>query len=74
MSKEELSNFLYAAEHSYLLRRELKDCQSDSMILALSKKYGYKLSQNDLIENKVSDRIEEWFIKSRIKPIKSSSN
>ena len=72
MSNEELSNFIYAVEHSYLLRQELKTCDNDMMILALSKKYGYKLSQSDLLENQISERIEKWFNTSRIKPIKSA--
>ena len=72
MSKEELSDFLYAVEHSYLLRQELKCCENDMMILALSKKYGYRLNQSDLQENEISERIDNWFDKSRINPIKSA--
>ncbi len=70
MSSEELSNFIFAAEHSHSLRKELKECLSDEMIINLASKYGFALSISDLRSNPISERIDSWFSKSTISPIK----
>ena len=69
MSQDELSNFLYSLEHSFSLRSELKECQNDKMIIKMANKYGFKLSQEDLLENLERERIKLWFKKSHLNQI-----
>ena len=71
MSQEQLSDFIYAAEHSQLIRKELKNCANDKMILDLARKYGYELSFDDLLDISESKQIGDWFVKSKVNPIKA---
>ena len=70
MSFDELSNFIYAIEHSLSLRKEIRSCKSNKMIVSLANRYGYRISENDLIDNSLEQRIDEWFNDSKIRPIK----
>ena len=72
MSREELSNFIYAVEHSFLLRAELRKSLEDQNILNIAKKYGYKITDSDLEESPIKERIGQWFGQSKINPIRIS--
>tara|TARA_Y100001968_G_scaffold267350_1_gene257270 strand:+ start:235 stop:462 length:228 start_codon:yes stop_codon:yes gene_type:complete len=73
MSREDLSGFIHAAEHSGDLRRKLQKCRnSKSRIILLAKDYGFILSDKDFLNNSKEDAICKWFKKSKIDPIKHS--
>lgn len=72
MAREELSNFLLAAEHSLSLRRKLKICSNNQAILDLATSYGFSLTINDLQEDPEAERIISWFENSKIAPIKKN--
>ncbi len=71
MSQEELSNFIYASEHNVSIRSELKACLNKEMIVEIAKKHGYQVHIDDLIEESISVKTYNWFLKSKINPIKS---
>tara|TARA_Y100001968_G_scaffold330170_1_gene381283 strand:+ start:1894 stop:2115 length:222 start_codon:yes stop_codon:yes gene_type:complete len=73
MSREALLNFLHCAEHSLALKRELKKCLNNPQeILKLATNYGFKISLQDFKEDDQANKIEEWFLKSKIDPIKKT--
>ncbi len=69
MSKEELNNFLHATDHSLALRREVRSCEGTSELVKVASKYGFKITNNDLKEDHLAERIEAWFEESVISPI-----
>ncbi len=71
MSYEDLSNFIFAAEHNPSLRKELRTCQSNEMLIDLASKYGYSIRLDDFSKEPIAIRAQEWFQKSKIKPIKT---
>ncbi len=70
MSSEELSDFLYAVEHSLALRQELKNCLDNNMFVEIAKKYGYRIKTRDLAKTSIEKKIDQWFIESKINPIR----
>ena len=73
MSREDLNNFIYAAQHSFSLRKKLKECQEDpSIIIELAKSYGFPITLNDLAEDDEAERIKKWFQTSIISPLKKN--
>ncbi len=70
MSREAFEDFIHAAEHSYYLRNELRNCMDQKELLNLANSLGYSLSQNDLKDDKKLYALEAWFKKSKIPPIK----
>ncbi len=70
MSLEDLSDFIFAIEHSLSLRKEIKECQNNLMLICIAKKYGYQITNNDLTKNSIEERINQWFKESKIDPIK----
>ncbi len=73
MSREDFSLFINALEHSYSLRVALKKCKTNKMILELANKNGFSLTINDLLGNSNSEKAEEWFIKSKLNPLKKNN-
>ncbi len=74
MTREAFSNFVYAAEHSANLRRELKKCIDNDALLSLAANYGFYITAKDLEEDHLADKMKGWFDSSKISPIKKSSN
>ncbi|KGG12276.1 MULTISPECIES: Nif11-like leader peptide family natural product precursor [Prochlorococcus] len=72
MSKEELSDFIYASRRNLSLRTKLMGCRDKEGLLTLASKYGFKINYNDLREDLTSERINEWHLQSKIKPLKNS--
>ena len=70
MTREQLSQFIHAAEHSHTLRQKIKQCKSKENLLELAASYRFSLSMGDLEDDGLPETIEEWFKKSQIPPIK----
>ena len=72
MTREQFQGLLKAAEHNLELRRELKNCDSNTEIPRIASKYGFSVSQNDICDDEECSKLEEWFETSRISPLKKS--
>ena len=70
MTREGLTDFIHSAEHSASLRRKIYRCKTSNELLNLAQDYGFNVSKNDLEEDLVADKIDNWFKVSRINPIK----
>ncbi len=70
MSRQDLNNFIHAAERNAALRKELKDCNDSTKVLDIAAEYGFSITKNDIEQDKEAERINEWFNKSEIKPLK----
>ncbi len=70
MSREDLSNFIKAAERSFTLRKELKNCTDQQKIIKLALDYGFLINPIDLETSSASEELAEWFNISKIPPIK----
>ena len=71
MSREELSNFVNAAEHSLYIKRDLSRIKNSEEIISIAQKYGFKINNIDLEEADFLDSKNDWFSKSKISSIKS---
>ncbi len=73
MSRENFNNFIYAAEHSFSLRKKLKECKDNPHnIVELAKSYGFAITLKDFAEDGEAERIQEWFQTSMISPLKNN--
>ena len=70
MSREDLSDFLHAVEHSQSLRSKLQKCSDLEMLVNLAKTYGFSISSIDIQRDLEEDKVIEWFKKSEISPLK----
>ncbi len=70
MSREELSNFIRAAEHSSALRRKIQACKNNQSLIDLAKEYRFSISLKDFNEDNNLEKINNWFQQSKIRPIK----
>ena len=66
MSREALSAFVHALEHSASLRRQLHGCSNDAEIVSLARSLDFALNRADLIENDQSSNMESWFSRSAL--------
>tara|TARA_B100000073_G_scaffold110489_1_gene89155 strand:+ start:486 stop:713 length:228 start_codon:yes stop_codon:yes gene_type:complete len=66
MSREALSAFVHALEHSASLRRQLHDCTDDAEIVALARSLDFALNRADLVEDDQTTNIESWFNRSAL--------
>ena len=66
MSREALSAFIHALEHSASLRRQLHGCSNDADIVALARSLDFALNRADLIENDQISNMESWFNRSAL--------
>ena len=66
MSREALSAFVHALEHSASLRRQLHGCSNDADIVSLARSLDFALNRADLIENDQSSNMESWFSRSAL--------
>ena len=66
MSREALSAFIHALEHSASLRRQLHGCSNDADIVSLARSLDFALNRADLIENDQSSNMESWFSRSAL--------
>ena len=71
MSRESLRNLINAAEHSLWLRKELFNCKNYSELIIFANKNGFEIKEDDLIEESNAEKIEIWFNKSKISPLRS---
>lgn len=72
MSREELKNFVTAAERSQIIKRELLGHENFEEIVSIANKYGFKITEQDFKEDTISALTEEWFTKTKIFPIKKT--
>ena len=70
MSRQGLKDFLYAVEHSYLLRTKLKACLDRDKILELATDYGFCITTKDLKEDEHAKRVQRYFKLNQIPPLK----
>ena len=68
MSREGLSDFIHASEHSASLRRELAKCNNNESLIKLAHCYGFLITQEDLKREDELSKIEAWFRTSKISP------
>ena len=66
MSREALSAFVHALEHSASLRRQLQGCSNDADIVALARNLDFALNRADLIEDGQTSAMEIWFSRSAL--------
>ena len=66
MSREALSAFVHALEHSESLRRQLHGCSDDAEIVALARSLDFALNRADLIEDGQTSAMESWFSRSAL--------
>ncbi|MFL0777742.1 MAG: Nif11-like leader peptide family natural product precursor [Prochlorococcus sp.] len=70
MSRQDVLDFLHAAEHSASLRRELRQCSDQQSLLEVARRYGFSIKPEDLQNDSESERIETWFEASKISPVR----
>ena len=71
MSRNDLNNFLHAAEHSLSLREAIDNCNENAKkILQVAKEYGFNITLNDLQEDSRAEEINKWFTSSKINPLR----
>ena len=70
MSREDLNNFIYAAERNFQLRAQLKKCGTLSRFQEIAIEYGFSISSKDIDEDVTSENIGKWFQNSRVAPIR----
>ena len=66
MSREALSGFVHALEHSASLRRQLHGCSDDAEIVSLARSLDFALERADLIEDDQTSKMESWFNRSAL--------
>jgi len=66
MSREAVSDFLHAVEHSQRVRDDAAACRSDDELIALANQLGFLVNQADLNEDSRDSSITQWFEISRI--------
>lgn len=71
MTREGLSDFIYAAERSSSLRRKIRRCNGIEELFLVAKDYGFKVCSKDLEEDEINAKIDSWFEINKIFPIKS---
>ena len=74
MSREEFRNFVKTVEHNILIKEKLVQCKTSKEIILLAKKYGYSISSEDFIHDKVATKFEFWIKDSRINALKYLMN
>jgi len=72
MSRQDVLDFLHAAEHSAALRRELNQCSDQQSLLEVARRYGFAIKPEDLQNDSESERIEKWFETSKISPVRKT--
>ena len=72
MSREELKNFIHSAEHSSKLRSELKKCTDNVKVLSLAKEYGFSLTIEDLTQDDIAEKANNWFKISKLSPLRKN--
>ncbi|MBL6794399.1 MAG: Nif11-like leader peptide family natural product precursor [Synechococcus sp. BS307-5m-G36] len=66
MSREAVSDFLHAVEHSQRVRHAAASCRSDNELIALANQLGFLVNQADLNQDSRDSAITQWFEISRI--------
>ena len=66
MSREAVSDFLHAVEHSQRVRDEVVSCRSDDELIALANQLGFLVNQADLNQDSRDSATTQWFEVSRI--------
>ena len=66
MSREALSAFVHALEHSASLRRQLHGCSDDAEIVSLARSLDFAVNRADLIEDPQASTMESWFRRSAL--------
>ena len=66
MSREAVSDFLHAIEHSQRVRHAAASCQNEEELIALANQLGFFVNQADLNQDSRDSAITQWFEVSRI--------
>tara|TARA_Y100001968_G_C18805812_1_gene457779 strand:+ start:308 stop:529 length:222 start_codon:yes stop_codon:yes gene_type:complete len=72
MSREELTNFVIAAERSQMIKRDLLGHENFEEIISIANKYGFNITEKDFKEDCISASIGKWFKEAKIFPIKKT--
>ena len=68
MSREEFVNFVKTVEHNILVNEKILKCKTSKDLFLLAKKFGYKITLEDLNYDKTATKFEIWFEESKINP------
>ncbi len=71
MSREDLKNFFHSIEHSSELRLKAKKCEENIDVLKLAKEYGFNLTIEDLNEDEIAEKTNNWFKASKLAPLRN---
>jgi hypothetical protein len=66
MSREAVSDFLHAVEHSQRVRDAAASCRSDNELIDLANQLGFLVNQADLNQDSRDSSINQWFEISQI--------
>jgi hypothetical protein len=66
MSREAVSDFLHAVEHSQQVRHAAASCRNDGELIALANQLGFLVNQADLNQDSRDSAMCQWFEVSRI--------
>ena len=66
MSREAVSDFLHAVEHSQQVRKAAASCRNDEELIALANQLGFLVKQADLNQDNRDSAMTQWFEVSRI--------
>ena len=66
MSREAVSDFLHAVEHSQRVRAAATSCRSEDELVTLANQLGFLVKHSDLNQNSRDSAITQWFEVSRI--------
>ena len=70
MTREAFKHFLRAVERSPELRKQMNQCKSNQGLLELAKNNGFIINFQDVKEDLIANKIDNWFHSSKINPIK----
>ena len=70
MSREEFKNFIKSSENNILLKEQIVQCQTSKDLILLARQYGLFITLEDLNYDRTATKIEFWFKKSKINPLK----
>tara|TARA_Y100001968_G_C19436284_1_gene759878 strand:+ start:2560 stop:2781 length:222 start_codon:yes stop_codon:yes gene_type:complete len=73
MSRQDLKDFIEAAEHRITIRQELQKAKGVIEIIEIASSYGFKITEKDFQEDNFLQQSEIWFEKSKIHPLRKFS-
>ena len=73
MSREDLKNFFHSVEHSTTLRSKLRNCKGNEPFFKLAKEYGFIITIEDLKQDEIAEKVNNWFKTSQLSKLRKSN-